>query len=207
MNTSYDDIIDLALISIEDYRLNIIANQYVTEGNYNLILSSTDYDNYVTSCSTSNPIIQAVTQSVYNSIRNASYASYNDYVDASESAFKTIMDGFLIRAIPNFDNCTKDLSDRDDVTRTFNVSLSDQEKGILADYVALMWLDKEINDARQIIGMLQNNNESHRYSEANNMNAKRERRMQIYEDVGQKKTKYSFSNAPWKDWANGKYEL
>ena len=152
MNTKYDDIIDLALISIEDYHSNDVA-------------------------------------------RN------------SPDKFRIILEGFLIRGLPNFDNYVKDLSDRDDLTKSFNFELDDMEKSILADYTVLAWLDKEINDVRQITAMLQNKQEAHRYSEANLLNSKRQRRIQIAEDVGQKKTRYGLKHTPWKDWADGKYEL
>lgn len=152
MNTTYDEIIDLALISMEDYHLNNLAKE-------------------------------------------------------SPKNFNTVLEGFLIRGLPSFDNCIHDLSDRDDLNKSFNFILDDMEKSILADYTVVAWLDKQINDVRQITAMLQNKQEAHRYSEANLLNAKRERRMQIYEDAGQKKTRYGLKNAPWKDWANGKYEL
>ena len=70
-----------------------------------------------------------------------------------------------------------------------------------------MWLDKEINDTRQITAMLQNKNEDHRYSEANNLNAKRERRIQMNEDVSYKKTSYGLRNNNWKEWANNNYGI
>lgn len=152
MNTTYDEIIDLALISIEDFHLNHLSK-------------------------------------------------------SSPTKFKIVLEGFFIRGLPNFDNCVKDLSDRNDEARTFNFALTDMEKSILADYTVLAWLDKQINDVRQITGMLQNKQEAHRYSEANLLNAKRERRIQVAEDVAQKKTRYGLNNAPWKDWYNGKYNV
>lgn len=152
MGTAYDTIIDLSLVSIEDYRLNDIARK-------------------------------------------------------SPQKFATIMDGFLMRGLFNFDNCVKDLSDRDDVARKFNCALNDMEIGILADYTAIAWLDKEINDVRQITGMLENNKEAHRYSEANNLTAKTNRRIELEEDVARKKTVYGLKNTPWKKWAGNDYEL
>ena len=115
--TSYDDIIDLALLSIQDYRLNKLA------------------------------------------------------ID-DPAQFKLVLEGFMVRAIPHFDNRMKDLSDRDDEARVFNVSLTDEEKSIIADWTVIMWLDKEIADTRQITAMLQNNKEAHRYSEANLLDKK-----------------------------------
>lgn len=150
--TPYDAIIDLALVSIEDYRLNNIA--------------------------TTDP-----------------------------EAFKEILTGFMIRGLANFTWCKQDLDNRDDELKQFNVTLTTLEKSILADYTVIAWLDKEINDTRQITAMMQNKNEAHRYSEANNLKAKEEWRVKLYEDVGVKKTDYSLINTPWKDWANGIYEL
>ena len=40
MNTTYDEIIDLALITIEDYKLNMLANNIISEENYNLIIDN-----------------------------------------------------------------------------------------------------------------------------------------------------------------------
>lgn len=207
MNTTYDEIIDLALITIEDYKLNMLANNVVSEENYNLIINSETYEDYQEKCPIQNPPIDPVTKPEFNKIKDYNYDTYNDYVEGSMNLFKTIMDGFMIRGLPNFDNCTKDLSDRNDEMRSFNFELTDKEKEIIADYTDIMWLDKEINDTRQITAMLQNKNEAHRYSEANNLNAKRERRIQMNEDVSYKKTSYGLRNNNWKDWANNNYGI
>ena len=145
--TTYDDIIDLALVSIEDYHLNKIFKE-------------------------------------------------------SPEKFSLIMEGFMIRGLANFENCRQDLTDRDDENHKFNIALTEIEKSIIADYTVISWLDKEINDVRQITGMLQNNKEAHRYSEANNLDAKVNRRDQLVEQVATKKTTYSLQNAEWLNkWA------
>ena len=145
--TSYDDIIDLALVSIEDYHLNRLANE-------------------------------------------------------SPEDFNIVLEGFMIRGLANFENCKKDLSARDDKQRVFLCKLEEDEKSIIADYLVISWLDKEINDVRQITSMMQNNKEAHRYSEANNINAKVNRRNQLMEQVATKKTVYSFKKSNWLNkWA------
>lgn len=145
--TSYDDIIDLALVSIEDYHLNRLA------------------------------------------------------VDSPDD-FNIVLEGFMVRGLANFENCKKDLSLRDNEKRVFLTKLSEIEKSIIADYTVIAWLDKEINDVRQIVGMMQNNKEAHRYSEANNLNAKRSRRDQLMEQVATKKTVYSLNQSNWLNkWA------
>jgi len=140
--TSYDDILDLALVSIEDYHLNRLS------------------------------------------------------VDSPQD-FNIVLEGFMVRGLANFENCRHDLSNRNDTEREFNFELSEIEKSIIADYTVIAWLDKEINDVRQITGMMQNNKEAHRYSEANNLNAKINRRNQLIEEVATKKTTYSFSKSNW----------
>lgn len=145
--TSYDDIIDLALVSIEDYHLNRLA------------------------------------------------------VDSPDD-FNIVLEGFMVRGLANFENCKKDLSLRDNTNRVFLCKLSEVEKSIIADYTVISWLDKEINDVRQIVGMMQNNKEAHRYSEANNLNAKVHRRDQLMEQVATKKTTYSLNQSNWLNkWA------
>ena len=145
--TSYDEIIDLALVSIEDYHLNRLA------------------------------------------------------VDSPDD-FNIVLEVFMVRGLANFENCKKYLSLRDNEKRVFLSKLSEVEKSIIADYTVIAWLDKEINDVRQIVGMMQNNKEAHRYSEANNLNAKRNRRDQLMEQVATKKTTYSLNQANWLNkWA------
>lgn len=150
--TPYDDILDLALVSIEDYRLNKLSKE-------------------------------------------------------SPEDFKLVLEGFMIRGLSNFENCTKDLSDRNDELHCFNTQLDDLEKSIIADWTAIMWLDKEINDTRQITSMLQNRNEAHRYSEANNLKAKADHRVQMVEDVKHKQSMYGLKHIDWKGWASGNYGL
>lgn len=148
MATSYNDIIDLALISIQDYKLDKLYK-------------------------------------------------------ISEDSFRMYMTGFLIRAIPNFDNSKPDLSKKDDETGFFEADLNMYEEDILADWTVIKWLDKEINDVRQITGMLQNKNEAHRYSEANLMKEKVNMREVKREEVDRKQTLYGLRNTDWKTWGNG----
>lgn len=150
--TPYDDILDLALVSIEDYKLNKLSKD-------------------------------------------------------SPDDFKIVLQGFMVRGLSNFGNCVKNLANRNDELRCFNIDLDDMEKAIIADWTVIMWLDKEINDTRQITSMLQNRNEAHRYSEANNLKAKTDHRVQMVEDVKYKQSIYSLKHTDWKGWADGNYGL
>lgn len=202
--TPYDEILDLALVSIEDYRLNKLA-RYMSEEDFDLIQQSTSYSNYVDLCGQSE--VTPLNEKDYDKIVSKNYTNYQAYVDDSLKNLSDIMEGFMVRGLPNFTNCKKNLSDRNETTRVFNVSLTDLEKSIIADWTVLAWLDKEINDVRQITGMIQNKTEANRYSEANLLKEKTNHKVQLQEDVNKKQTEYDFLNIPWGDWARGNYGI
>lgn len=144
----------------------------------------------------------------YSDIYDLALMSIQDYVldkfaKEDEENFSLYLQGFLIRAIPKFNNCLKDLSNRSDDEGTFNIDLDDMEKDILADWLVIMYLDKEIFDRRQITGMMQNKNEAHRYSEANLLREKEELRSKKYERVRNSQRDYSIMHTDWTRMAGG----
>lgn len=202
--TPYDEIIDLALVSIEDYRINRLA-QLVDEANFEVISSSNTYLEYVELCGQNE--VTPLKEKGYNKIKCKNYVNYTQYCDDDLLTLKNVIEGFMIRGLASFTNCKKDLSNRDDSLRVFNEGLTDLEKSIIADWTVITWLDKEINDTRQITGMIQNKVEANRYSEANLLREKTNHKVQLQEDVNKKQTEYDFLNIPWTDWAKGKYGI
>lgn len=135
----------------------------------------------------------------YAEIYDLALASIRDYQldnlnNKSEENLMMYLEGFLKKAIPRFYNCRKDLSDRDDYLRQFNCDLDDLEKNILADYLVVAYLDKEIIDRRQITGMMQNKNEANRYSEANLLKEKQSLRTAKFENASYYQTIYDLRN-------------
>ena len=61
----------------------------------------------------------------------------------SEEQVKECLHDYLAPAIVRFHVCRKDLSDRDDVKETFNMSLSDMEIEILSNYLLIEYIDSE----------------------------------------------------------------
>lgn len=202
--TPYDEIIDLALVSIEDYRINKLA-RFIDSDNFDMVSSSETYLDYVELCGQNE--VTPLREKDYNKIKEKDYVTYDQYVDGALSELKSIMEGFMIRGLASFTNCKKNLSNRNDEARVFNEPLTDLEKSIIADWTVLCWLDKEINDVRQITGMMQNKVEANRYSEANLLKEKTNHKMQLQEDVNKKQTEYDFLNVPWSDWAKGNYGI
>jgi hypothetical protein len=55
-----------------------------------------------------------------------------------------VTDKYLKIAISRFYNCIQDLNNRDDINRTFNITLSLQEQNILASLMGLEWLSPKL---------------------------------------------------------------
>ena len=117
--------------------------------------------------------------------------------DPADDSGLVYLTGFLVNAIPNFENCIKDLSDRDDEDMTFNIELDYQEKDILSCWTVIQILKKEIFDIRQIRGMIQNKSDANRYSEANLLKEKQNLCSYLIEDVDLKQTKYGIKRQDW----------
>jgi hypothetical protein len=148
----------------------------------------------------------------YSSVIDLALVTIRDYnIDKlyalSPTDFETYMEGFLIKAIPSFDNCAKDLSDRNDTLKQFNESLNDTEIRILAEYLTVEWLTSEINDIKQLRAMLQNGKEAHRFSEANLLKEKVNLKSTTLENINNLKTSYDFKGTDWGAWANGDYGI
>lgn len=117
--------------------------------------------------------------------------------DPADDSGLVYLTGFLVNAIPNFENCIKDLSDRDDEDMTFNIELDYNEKDILCCWTVIQILKKEIFDIRQIRGMIQNKSDANRYSEANLLKEKQNLCSYLIEDVDLKQTKYGIKQQDW----------
>jgi hypothetical protein len=57
---------------------------------------------------------------------------------------------FLLKAIPKFRNCEKDILNINLTCKTFNVNLDLEEKVILSDLMVLSWMDRVVNDITQM---------------------------------------------------------
>jgi hypothetical protein len=83
----------------------------------------------------------------YEEIYSAFSNKIKDY-DLAElpiDAFEDILNSFMKSAIVKFKNCSKDLSQRDDLLKQFNIDLSDEEIEIIASLMIVEWLNPSIN--------------------------------------------------------------
>jgi len=121
-----------------------------------------------------------------------------------DSPFFAYLEGFLVRAIPNFTNCVKDLVTIDQINKTFPDVLTDLEKSVLSDLMAYEWFLREVNDVTQFNLTLSDTDFKH-FSEAQNLREKQEKADRMREMYEQKMTVYGLKNIPWVDWSNGLY--
>lgn len=91
--------------------------------------------------------------------------------NASQDDFQTVCDGFLISAIPNFFKCRQSL-EYDPEQRVFSADLTQTEISILADFWAMEWLDRLIQDDRQIQNKMQVSSAFTTHSAAQNLKEK-----------------------------------
>ena len=195
MATLYSELFDLATFDYANYELDTL---YSASSNV-CPLGITYYSD--TGLTTSAGITgQAYTATYvtgsYSSITISLTTYYVSTADCIASNYNTYMTGFLLRAIPSFSGCNQDLSDRNDTTMTFNITLTDAEKDILACLIAVQILKKEVHDIRQIRGMIKNK-DGERYSEANLLKEKMSLQDRLIELADKKKSEYDISNTDW----------
>ena len=142
----------------------------------------------------------------YNEIFTLFLAGIQDYkIDALyESATPTnadvYMSDFLVRAIPNFDNCVQNLESRNDSTRTFTIILTTDEKVILSELMMVQWLKKDVNDIKQMELHLSDPKAFKHYAESNNLKEKRELLNSHQEAADKLMLRYSQKNIDWNDF-------
>jgi hypothetical protein len=127
-----------------------------------------------------------------------------DNLSAYLSDLETYLKGFLIMAIPEFDNCEQDLEDRNDTTQVFTATLTSLEKRILADWMVYFWLQREVNNITQLSNFLQSA-DFKMYSSANNLKEKVAYSNSMREIISQRMTQYGLKNVDWTSWGEGSF--
>lgn len=138
-----------------------------------------------------------------NSIQD--YSIKNLFVYDTEIA-QEMTETFLLRAIPKFRNCEKDLKNINLQCKFFNVKLDLEEEVILSDLMVLSWMDRVVNDIVQMNLNLNDNDFKH-YSEEKNLREKSMYADRIREKVSQEMTNYGLYRTPFSQWAAGNYGI
>jgi hypothetical protein len=124
--------------------------------------------------------------------------------ESSVVDFENYLSGFLILAIPEFNVCDQSL-EYDLSKREFMVSLSEENKTILAQLMMQFWLTKEVQDVNQMNLHLQDR-DFKVYSESQNLREKSFHLDKVKEYNSQLITRYSYRNGiNWSDWLSGNF--
>ncbi|PIH59163.1 hypothetical protein [Paenibacillus sp. LK1] len=115
----------------------------------------------------------------------------------STDTYEDYIFSFLKSSIAKFTHCRKNLLDRDETNKCFNINLSELEEEILAEMMKVEWMDKEVNNVLEMRLAL-NNSDFKRYAESNNLKAKMDLRDNIQERVNNLIVQYSYSSYEWK---------
>lgn len=127
---------------------------------------------------------------------------FEENVDIAED----MLEVFLMRAIPQFRGCKKNILEFDDYNKEFYVGLDLEERSILAGLMLLSWMDYVVNDITQMNLSLNDNDFKH-YSEEKNLREKSMYADRIREKVYQDITSYLLYRTEWTEWAVGNYGL
>lgn len=142
----------------------------------------------------------------FSDIYDLATVSFQDYhmniLAATPTNFENFMWGFLVKSIPRFSNCVKNLEDRNDTTQVFNINLDTDEKVILSNIMVYEWLQRQIADIRQISLSLTDTDFRH-YAEQQNLRGKLELSNHLREIYTQSMTEYGLKHVDWASWATG----
>lgn len=131
---------------------------------------------------------------------------YQSSVQNNTNDFENYLQGFLIKAIPKFTKCKKNLYNYVlSPTAQFNETLDLNEQVILSNLTAIEWFEKEINDVTQFNLHLNNTDFKH-YAESQNLKEKSDRADKLREKIAQDMTDYEIGNVDWSAWRSGIFD-
>jgi len=117
---------------------------------------------------------------------------------ASVPDFENYLIGFLDGAVDLFQSCNQTLT-RDDTTKLFDNDLTDINIMMLSRLMVEVWLEKEVQDVRQMSLNITDKDFKH-YSEAQNLAAKNARWSEVRERNSQALLEYGYRNINMTNW-------
>ena len=123
---------------------------------------------------------------------------------SSVTDFETYLQGFLVLAIPGFTEfCDQSLA-RDDGVGEFTEDLTDKNKIFLSQMMTERWLDKEVQDIRQV-NLHVTDKDFKTYSEGQNLREKSNYLVLIREKISQSLVEYAWYGKDMTNWLAGTF--
>ena len=127
----------------------------------------------------------------------SSYKIDDIYIKEGETGLTTFFIPYLKIASGELENNAGiDLSDRDDITHTFNTDLTDGRQLIIAKYVMIGYLSRETYDIMQMQLHLQDG-DFKTYAEKNNLDGKLNALYMLKEEVGYDVKRSGYNGFEW----------
>ena len=121
----------------------------------------------------------------------------------SETDFETYLTVFLTSAVIMFNNCGQSL-EKTDSTKLFTETLTDENINILGQLMTEVWLEKEVQDVRQMnLHVVDKDFKVH--SEAQNLREKNARWSEVRERNSQTLLEYGYNSTDWDSWIAGTF--
>jgi hypothetical protein len=125
--------------------------------------------------------------------------------ESSSADFEAYLEGWLLPATEEFSICDQIL-DYSLTTSSFDEILTRKNITILAQLMKKYWLEKEIDDVTQMNLRIQDHDFKN-FSEAQNMQQKRERFILEKESISQLLADYSIKTMDWAAWVVGDFGI
>jgi hypothetical protein len=123
---------------------------------------------------------------------------------SSVTDFETYLQGFMVQSIQMFKVCRQSLL-KDDLTKTFTETLTEENITILAGLMVEKWMEKEVQDVRQM-NLKITDRDFKSYAEGQNLKEKSEQWIRVREMNSQALIDYGYDDdTMWTNWINGTF--
>lgn len=121
-----------------------------------------------------------------------------DFVALPTENIDSILTEFLESSIARFQKCKKDINNFDSISQTFTDDLSSVEIEILADWMKYQWIEQQINREELLKQSLSSKDYS-MYSQANHLDKMIVLKQNLYNEINQMITDYTYDFGSIKD--------
>ena len=125
-----------------------------------------------------------------------------DLYTSSSASFNTYLEGWLLYAVNDFDICTQTLDytvTSGSTTGSFSVTLTNENKLLLAQLVVKYWMAKEVQDVLQMNLNLMDHDFKH-FAESQNLTEKQRMYNFKREETAQLLVDYGYKHNDWTSW-------
>lgn len=125
-----------------------------------------------------------------------------DLYTSSSASFNTYLEGWLLYAVNDFDICTQTLDytvTSGSTTGSFSVTLTNENKLLLAQLIVKYWMAKEVQDVLQMNLNLMDHDFKH-FAESQNLTEKQRMYNFKREETAQLLVDYGYKHNDWTSW-------